>query len=140
MSYLTLTLYPRAAAFCSLSTMATNLDIKHARSHFPALNSGHIYADNAGGSQIAKVVVDRISDYLLNTNVQLNVDYPISIQSTQRVAEGSKVAAQLFNAASPDEITLGGSSTSNMENFVKKLESDIQAGDEFVLMDGEHEC
>lgn len=47
------------------------LDIENARSQFPALTDGYIYADNAGGSQCLKSVVDRISDYLLNTNVQL---------------------------------------------------------------------
>jgi hypothetical protein len=28
------------------------LNVLQARSHFPALNSGYIFADNAGGSQV----------------------------------------------------------------------------------------
>lgn len=53
--------------------MATVLDIDKARSHFPALRDGYIFADSAGGSQCLKDVADRVSDYLLNTNVQLGV-------------------------------------------------------------------
>ncbi|THV03935.1 PLP-dependent transferase [Dendrothele bispora CBS 962.96] len=121
-------------------TLANDLDIEQTRAHFPALRSGHIFADNAGGSQVPKDVVDRISDYLLNTNVQVNVDYSISIQSTQRVAEGRAAAARLLNAAKPEQIILGGSSTANMENLLRQFDGDVNAGDEFILMDGEHEA
>jgi selenocysteine lyase/cysteine desulfurase len=120
-------------------TMTTALNIDQTRAHFPALESGHIFADNAGGSQIPQDVVDRISDYLLNTNVQINVDYSLSIQSTQRVAEGRSAAAQLFNAAKPEQVILGGSSTANMENLLRQFEGEVNPGEEFILMDGEHE-
>jgi selenocysteine lyase/cysteine desulfurase len=43
-----------------------DLDVAKARSHFPALVSGYIFADNAGGSQAAKPVIDKIVDYLVN--------------------------------------------------------------------------
>lgn len=50
-------------------------------------------------------MVDRISDYLLNTNVQLGADYSVSLRSTNRVlAEGPTEAAKLLNATSPDEV------------------------------------
>ena len=51
--------------------MADTLDVANARSQFPTLKGGFIFADNAGGSQCAKDVADRAYDYLLNTNVQL---------------------------------------------------------------------
>jgi selenocysteine lyase/cysteine desulfurase len=118
---------------------SSSFDVIKARSHFPSLNSGFIFADNAGGSQAAKLVVDRICDYLLNTNVQLGADYSVSQQSTTRVCvDGPREAAKLFNAASPDEIVFGGSTTANMENLTRGLENDIQPGDEFIIT-GEHE-
>ncbi|KDR80956.1 hypothetical protein GALMADRAFT_1116937 [Galerina marginata CBS 339.88] len=117
-----------------------SLDVEQARSHFPILATGYIFADNAGGSQAAKEVVDRISDYLLNTNVQLGADYSLSVQSTQRVlVDGPREAAKLFNAKSPDEIVFGSSSTLNLENLARGLENDIQPGDEFIVT-GEHEA
>ncbi len=115
------------------------MDVEQARSHFPALASGFVFADNAGGSQAARGVVDRISDYLLNTNVQLGADYSVAVQSTTRVlADGPRSAAALFNARSPDEIVFGSSSTLNLENLARGLEPGIQAGDEFIIT-GEHE-
>ena len=46
-------------------------------SHFDRLpmKDGFIFADNAGGSQCLQGVVDRISDYLLRTNVQLGANF-----------------------------------------------------------------
>ena len=56
--------------FLAIVTMV--LDIKKLRDNFPALRKDdYIYGDNAGGSQCLKDVVDRLSDYLLYTNVQL---------------------------------------------------------------------
>jgi selenocysteine lyase/cysteine desulfurase len=114
------------------------LDVGKVRSQFPALSSGYIYADNAGGSQCLKPVIERITDYLTNTNVQLGADYSASVQSTKRVAEGSVEAAKLFNAASPDEIAFGSSTTMLLENLARGLEPDIKEGDEFIVT-GEHE-
>ena len=117
----------------------STLNVLQARSHFPALNSGYIFADNAGGSQAAKDVVDRICDYLLNTNVQLGADYSLSVLSTNRVLlEGPNEAAKLLQAQSPDEVVFGSSSTLNLENLSRGLENDIQSGDEFIITE-EHE-
>lgn len=118
--------------------MAT-LDIEEVRACFPSLESGYIYADNAGGSQTAQGVIDRIVDYLTNTNVQLGADYFVGMLSTQRVAEGSFSAAELFNAASIDEVGFGPSSTMIFENIARALENDIRPGDEFIITD-EHEA
>ncbi|KAH7922542.1 PLP-dependent transferase [Leucogyrophana mollusca] len=118
--------------------MAT-LDIDKVRTSFPALKSGYIYGDNAGGSQAVQGVIDRITDYLSNTNVQLGADYSIGVQSNQRVAEGAASAAALFNAGSVDEVGFGPSSTMLFENLARALENDIQAGDEFIITE-EHEA
>ena len=85
-----------------------------------------------------KGVVDRISDYLLHTNVQLGADYSVSIASTKRVAEGVEAARELFNAASVDEISLGSSSTMLAENLARALDADV-LDDEEIIVTGEHE-
>jgi len=104
------------------------------------LDSGYVFADNAGGSQCAKQVIDRITDYFINSNVQLGADYSISVTSTNRVlSEAPTSISQLFNARSPDEIVFGSSSTMNMENLARGLENDIQPGDELIIT-GEHEA
>ncbi|KAJ4479359.1 pyridoxal phosphate-dependent transferase [Lentinula aciculospora] len=116
------------------------LDVNYARSQFPALKTGFIYGDNAGGSQVAVNVADRIYEYLLNSNAQFGADYSVSMESTRRVmVEAPEAAMKLFNAHSPDEIVFGASSTINLENLARGMEDDIQAADEFILT-GEHEA
>ena len=115
------------------------LNIQAVRSKFPALASGFLYGDNAGGSQCLTDVAARISDYLLNTNVQLGADYPISVTSTNRVASGAEAARELFNAESVDEIAYGSSSTMLVENLARAIEADVQPGEEIIIT-GEHEC
>ena len=112
--------------------------VSKARAHFPSLESGYIFADNAGGSQCLKSVVDRISDYLLNTNVQLGADYSVSVESTNRVSLGCAAAATLFNATSPSEVALGSSSTMLSENLARAMEKDF-LDDEEIIITGEHE-
>ncbi|KAJ8590014.1 hypothetical protein M405DRAFT_182906 [Rhizopogon salebrosus TDB-379] len=108
-------------------------DINQVRACFPALESGYIYADNAGGSQTTQAVIDRLVDYLTNTNVQLGADYSIGLLSSQCVAEGSVTAAELFNAASIKEVGFGPSTTMMFENIARALDNDIQPGDEFII-------
>jgi selenocysteine lyase/cysteine desulfurase len=117
------------------------LDLYKVRSLFPTLSnplSPFIYADNAGGSQCSKPVIDRIVDYLSNTNVQLGADYRVSQTSTNRVNEGKEAAKVLFNAASSDEIVLGSSSTMSIENLARAIEHDVSDGEEIIIT-GEHE-
>ncbi|KAJ6492773.1 pyridoxal phosphate-dependent transferase [Mycena vitilis] len=119
--------------------MAHALDVEFARSHFPALKTGFIFADNAGGSQITQSSIDLIVDYLANTNVQLGADYSVSVKSTQRVMGAAEEARKLFNAMDKDEIIFGPSSTANLENLARGLEPGIKEGDEFIIT-GEHEA
>jgi selenocysteine lyase/cysteine desulfurase len=114
------------------------LNIDHVRSQFPSLVSGYIFADNAGGSQVISNVVNKISDYLTNTNVQPGAHYTVSQTSTQRVADGVIAAQELFNARSANEVVFGPSSTQRVENLARAMESDIKEGDEFIIT-GEHE-
>lgn len=116
-----------------------SLDIDKVRSHFPSLASGYIFADNAGGSQVISDVIARISDYLINTNVQLGADYSVGQKSTRRVADGAVTAKELFNANSADEVAIAASSTLLMDHLTRALESNIKEGDEFIIT-GEHEC
>ncbi|KAH8088987.1 PLP-dependent transferase [Cristinia sonorae] len=119
---------------------AVQLDVAAARSAFPAVSSNsYIFADNAGGSQCLRAVAERVTDYLLNTNVQLGADYSVSVISTNRVAEGVEAARQLLNAASVDEVAFGGSSSMLAENLSRALEADVVEGEE-IIVTGEHEA
>ncbi|KAI0073584.1 PLP-dependent transferase [Panus rudis PR-1116 ss-1] len=123
-----------------IRTVMSTLDIDTVRVNFPSLaNSAFIFADNAGGSQCLSSVVDRISDYLLHTNVQLGADYSVSVTSTDRVAQGVEAARQLLNASSVDEVGFGSSSTMVVENLARAIEADVH-DDEEIIITGEHEA
>jgi selenocysteine lyase/cysteine desulfurase len=116
-----------------------DLDVQKARAQFPSLKGGFLFGDNAGGSQVAQGVIDRITDYLVNTNAQLGATYSVSAKSTQRVLIDAPLeAVKLFNARSPKEITFAMSSTLNLENVARSIETDVEEGDEFIIT-GEHE-
>jgi selenocysteine lyase/cysteine desulfurase len=119
--------------------MATNLDAASVRSNFPAFTvyPDFVFGDNAGGSQTLRDAADRVYSYLIKTNVQMGSDYMPT--STQRcMTEAQREAAKMFNAASPDEIVFGASSTQNLENLARGLDDDVHEGDE-IIVTTEHE-
>ena len=64
------------------------LDLDFARAQFPALDEDWVAFDNAGGSQILKGVVDRISEYLMWSNVQHGASYARSeLAAARRVLQ-----------------------------------------------------
>ncbi|KIJ23685.1 hypothetical protein M422DRAFT_275687 [Sphaerobolus stellatus SS14] len=119
--------------------MASTLDIQYARSQFPSLESGYIFADNAGGSQALLSVADAVRDYLLNSNVQLGATYPASQRATKRVEHGDEAAGIVFNAESRDEIAFGSSTTQLLANLAKAISMRLDDDAEIVIT-GEHEA
>ncbi|KAM5545252.1 hypothetical protein V8D89_001363 [Ganoderma adspersum] len=124
----------------STSESPPKLDIDAVRAAFPTLSSGYIDADNAGGSQCLATAAHAVSDYLLNSNVQLGADYSVSVASTGRVAAGAEAARELFNAENVDEVAHGSSSTMLVENLPRALEADrdVLPGEEIAIT-GEHD-
>ncbi|TFK53439.1 PLP-dependent transferase [Heliocybe sulcata] len=121
--------------------MSSTLDIDAVRAQFPSLAKSFIFAENAGGSQILGSCVDRVADYLINTNAQHGAGYEHSIKATERVAQGKRAVAELFGVEggnADDQVVLGGSSTQLVENLARAVEQDIRPGEE-IIVTGEHE-
>lgn len=116
------------------------LDIDYVRSQFPALSSGYAYLDNAGGSAVLKPVADRISDYLLNSAVQLGASYSESVDAGARVMQARESVASLINAPHPQECVMGGSTTHLLQILCRAIAPSIQAGDEIIVTDCDHEA
>ena len=116
------------------------LDLESVRSRFPALASGYVFLDNAGGSQVLGAVADRVRDYLLSTSVQLGASYEVSQRAAERVAEANRAAAQLVGAAEPAEIALGASSSQLLFSLSRALSREIAPGDEIVVTNADHEA
>ncbi|SNX82641.1 uncharacterized protein MEPE_01347 [Melanopsichium pennsylvanicum] len=139
----------------------SNEELKAVRAQFPALvtadatddspNSGYIYAENAGGSQVLGSVASSISSYLLNTNVQM-ANYPLAQSAEARVSLGTSAAATLLGSDSPDNVMIGQSATSLVASVAFMLEAKVlkdrdegtndggwKEGDEIVISDADHE-
>ena len=115
-------------------------DINFIRDQFPALSGKWTYFDNAGGSQTAKQVGDRILDYLYNSNVQLGASYATSQKAGERILEAQVKMSKLINASESAEVILGSSTTQLLQNLSKSLLQTFKQGDEVIITNCDHEA
>lgn len=115
------------------------LDIDYARSQFPGLQNEWTFFDNAGGSQILKPAVDRMNSFLFEKNVQIGGSYATSQSAAQALHDARVAAMQLVNAARPEEIVFGGSTTVLLQNLARAMTSQLSAGDEIIVTVSDHE-
>jgi selenocysteine lyase/cysteine desulfurase len=106
------------------------------RASFPALvaHPTFTYGDNAGGSQILGDAIDRMREYLVNSNAQMGSDYlPASTERCMTLIQ-EHAAKLLGEGVLGSEVVFGASSSQNIENLARSLEWDVKAGDEVVVM------
>ena len=115
------------------------LDIDFVRSQFPGLEHGWTFFDNAGGSQILKRAVERINTFLYDKNVQIGGSYDVSQQAAKALLDARVAAMHLVNAARPEEIVFGSSTTVLIQNLARAMRSQLKAGDEIIVTISDHE-
>ena len=118
--------------------MLLNLD--KVRQYFPSLAGEWTFFDNAGGSQTLKKVVDRISEYLLTSDVQLGASYAVSELAGERLALATKGMATLINANSFKEVVMGPSTTMMLKVLSISLGQTFTPGDEIIVTNCDHEA
>ncbi|MEM8807393.1 MAG: cysteine desulfurase-like protein [Cyanobacteria bacterium P01_G01_bin.38] len=116
------------------------LDLDYVRSHFPSLDQGWVFMDNAGGSQILQPVLNRVQDYLLTSNVQLGASYEISQLASRRLQAADQAAATLINAADPSEVVMGPSTSLLLRILATSMGRYLRPGDEIIVTDCDHEA
>lgn len=117
------------------------LDMTFVESQFPALQGRNFtYLDNAGGSLVLQGVADRVRDYLLTSSVQHGATYAKSQLAMERVAEAQKAVATLINAARPEEVVMGPSTTALLRILGVAIGDTLSAGDEIIVSLSEHEA
>jgi cysteine desulfurase family protein (TIGR01976 family) len=116
------------------------LQVDYVRQQFPALAGDWVFLDNAGGSQTLKQVVDRISDYLLTSDVQLGASYAVSQLAGERVLRAREAVATLMNAADSTEVVMGGSTSLLLRILSLCLSRIWSAGDEVIVTNTDHEA
>jgi cysteine desulfurase family protein (TIGR01976 family) len=122
-------------------TLAANLlQTDYVRQQFPALAGDWTFFDNAGGSQTLQRVVDRISEFLLTSDVQLGASYAVSQLATERVGKAAEAIATLINAADASEVVMGGSTSLLMRILSRCLSQTFSPGDEVIVTNCDHEA
>ena len=116
-----------------------SLDVSFCRSYFPALESGWVFMENAGGTMGPKQVIDRISHYTTNCQIQPGEGYEPSDHAADLINEGRKTLADLINAGK-DEIVVGPSTTSNVYVLSHAIRSILDDGDEIIVTNQDHEA
>jgi len=116
-----------------------NLDDEFCRSHFPAVQSGWVFMENAGGTLVPRQVVDCAASYMTDTQVQPDEWYDVSIDGSERIEKGRAALAALINA-NVDEIVIGPSTTSNVYVLSHALSHLFEPGDEIIVTNQDHEA
>ncbi len=116
------------------------LDPSVIRSQFPSLARPAIFFDNPGGTQIAKHSLDRINQYLLQSNANHEGAFLTSRISDAVLDEAHRAMADFYNAASPDEIIFGNNMTSLTLHISRSMSREWKAGDEIAVTRLDHDA
>ncbi len=104
------------------------LDLNAIRSQFPALERNCIFLDNPAGTQVARTVLDRVQDYLVQHNATHEGAFATSRESDALVGQARQAAADFLNAKSSQEIVFGPNMTSLTFNLSRALVRTFQPG------------
>jgi len=110
---------------------------------FPAVLAaaahGRILADNAAGTQLPDVALERMQRYVTYDNAQKGSIFARTSATTELVAEAKASVAQLLGVDS-ERIGLGHNATSIALAFSRLLASRIRQGDRIVVTAADHEA
>ncbi|MBN1667701.1 MAG: aminotransferase class V-fold PLP-dependent enzyme, partial [Anaerolineales bacterium] len=109
------------------------LDLNHIRQQFPALQKDAIFLDNPAGTQVARPVIERMQQYLVETNANCHGAFATSRASDLVLDEARAAAADFLCASRPEEVVFGPNMTSLTFNLSRSLAHWLQPGDEIVV-------
>jgi cysteine desulfurase family protein (TIGR01976 family) len=116
--------------------------IAEIRARFPALGRIHggqpvAYLDGPGGTQVPRVVVEAMADYLYHHNANTHWAFPTSRETDEVISQGRQAVADFLNA-DPGEIAFGNNMTSLTFHLARSLGRRMGPGDEVVVTELDH--
>ena len=114
-------------------------DVDFSRSQFPTGVWDYPFFENAGGSFVPTSVIDRLTAYMTESQVQPGALYPASDLASRRMDEGHRLMAEMIGAA-PDEVTVSASTSINVYVLSHALRPLWQEGDEVIVAIQNHEA
>ena len=116
------------------------MDLSLVRKQFPALARDAIFFDNPAGTQVPVQVLDRMTEYLVETNANQGGAFPTSAATDALLAEARTACADLFNAVRPEEIVFGANMTSLTFHLSRSLAKWVEPGDTIVVTRLDHDA
>src|SRR5215813_1090470 len=116
--------------------------VSEIRAQFPALDRIHegypvAYFDGPGGTQVPRLVVERMSDYLYHHNANTHWNYPTSAETDAAIELAREICAEFLNA-SASEIAFGANMTTLTLHLSRALGARFVPGDEVVVTELDH--
>jgi cysteine desulfurase family protein (TIGR01976 family) len=120
-------------------------DVSALRSEFPALaqmqdGRSVVFLDNPGGTQVPQSVIDAMAEYLAHSNANHGGAFATSERSDAILHEAHAAIADMYNAASPDEIVFGPNMTTLTLSVSRALARELGPGDEIVVTRMDHDA
>ncbi len=112
------------------------------RAHFPALQRNHgglpvAYFDGPGGTQVPRIVVEAMNDYMYHHNANTHWRYPTSIETDDAILHARECMAD-FIGASPNQVAFGANMTTLTFHLARALGWKWSKGDEVVITELDH--
>ena len=116
------------------------LDLNAIRNKFPGLKREAIFLDNPAGTQVAQNVLDRMNNYLVNTNANHEGVFATSRESDAVVDLARQAAANFLNASRPEEIIFGPNMTTLTLHISRSIARTLQPGDTIAVTRLDHDA
>lgn len=117
----------------------SSLDLDFVRAQFPARCWEWAFFESAGGSFVPISVIDRITAYMRECQVQPAGAYPASVMATQRIDSGHRLMAAMIGAEK-DEVVIAASTSINAYVLAHALRPLWRDGDEVIVATQNHEA
>ena len=119
-------------------------DVPYVRRQFPALErtiDGRpvAYFDSPGGTQVPQLVLDAVTDYLVNHNSNTHGYFAATVETDHLLADARDALADLLGC-SWDEVAFGANTTTLNFLLAHSLARDLKEGDEIVITELDHEA
>lgn len=119
-------------------------DLDRIRAHFPALALQHdgrprVYLDNPAGTQVPHEVLDAMQAAMVGCNANMHGNFRTSREATELEHQAHAAMADMYHAASPDEIVFGPNMTTLTFMMTRVLGPLFQEGDEMITTHMEHD-
>ena len=118
-------------------------DVDFARKQFPFFESktaeGWAFFDNAGGTFPCRPVVEKLDYFYRYNKVQPYGDNPIAAAAGEQMDQGRQVIKELLGVPL-DTITIGPSSTQNLNTLSAACTGFLKSGDEIIVSEQDHEA